>query len=250
MFSEFGDDHLGQQSGPGDAATYRARRNRGCDHAVAAVRTGVLGQNVDLKLEVGGDKVQHPRLILADACLGLAALRANLLGLGHVVLDAHLRQSIVIGLARAAWLCGWPGLAGSRLRRQGGKLGFIQLEQMPLSGGFHQPLPPRTKDIAAVKLELMTQLGDRLLVLLDDLVVQLRGMIEGGLEILDMLGEPTQQVVTLAGISGPGVWISHQRDYIMIIPHFKREAVDFRLPESAADNACVAAPSGGRCRRG
>ena len=81
---------------------------------------------------------------------------------------------------------------------------------MPLSGGFHQPFPPRAKDIAAVEIELVAQFVDRLLVFLDGLVVELRGLIEcsakiveGGLEVLDLLSEPAQQVVTLVRISGP-----------------------------------------------
>ena len=88
---------------------------------------------------------------------------------------------------------------------------------MPLPGGFHQPFPPRTEDIAAVEIELVTQFVDRLLLFLDGLVVELRGLIEcgaeifgrglevfgRGLEILDLLSEPAQQVVAFAGIGGP-----------------------------------------------
>jgi hypothetical protein len=127
------------------------------------------------------------------------------------MLDVHLRQSIVIGLARSAWLCRWPGITGRRLGRQGETLiSFVELEEMPLSGGFHQPFPPWTEDVAAVQFDLPTQLIDRLLVFLDGLIVQLRGLIErgvevlgSGLEVLDLLGEPAQQVVTYARISGP-----------------------------------------------
>ena len=81
---------------------------------------------------------------------------------------------------------------------------------MPLSGGFHQPFPPWTEDVAAVELELLTQFIDRLLVFLDGLIVELGGLIECGtvvvecgLKILDLLGEPAQQVVTFAGVGGP-----------------------------------------------
>ena len=80
---------------------------------------------------------------------------------------------------------------------------FVELEQMPLSGGFHQPFPPGTKDIAAVEFELATQLIDGLLVFLDGLVVELRRLIERGVEVLDLLSEPVQQVVTFARIGGP-----------------------------------------------
>ncbi len=74
---------------------------------------------------------------------------------------------------------------------------------MPLSGGFHQPLSPWTKDIAAVEFDLPTQLIDRLLLFLDGLIVKLRGLIERGLEVLDLLIEPAQQVVTFARVGGP-----------------------------------------------
>jgi hypothetical protein len=120
------------------------------------------------------------------------------------VFDAHLRQPIVIGLARSARLCRCPGITGWRLRRQGKALiGGVELEQVALPGGFHQPFPTRTEDIAAIELELPTQLIDRLFVFLDGLIVELRGLIERGLEVLDLLGKPVQQVVTLARITGP-----------------------------------------------
>jgi hypothetical protein len=46
---------------------------------------------VDLKLKVGENEIQHACLILADACLGLSAMRADLFGLRDVVLDMDLR---------------------------------------------------------------------------------------------------------------------------------------------------------------
>ena len=49
---------------------------------------------------------------------------------------------------------------------------------MPLSGGFHQPFPPWTEDVAAIELELPTQFIDCLLVFLDGLIVELGGLIE------------------------------------------------------------------------
>jgi hypothetical protein len=44
---------------------------------------------------------------------------------------------------------------------------------------------------------------DGLLVFLEGLLVDLRSLIEGGLEVLNVLSELAQQVVTFAGISGP-----------------------------------------------
>ena len=40
----------------------RTRRGLGGDHAVAAVRAGVLGQDVDPELEVGRDELEHAGL--------------------------------------------------------------------------------------------------------------------------------------------------------------------------------------------
>ena len=122
-----------------------------------------------MKLKVGRDELQHARLILADACLGFAAVRADLLGLGHVVLDADLRQLIVIRLTGSAWLvpvC--RGIAGRRLGRQRWRRSIrVELEEVPLAGGLHQPFPPWAEDIAAVELDLLAQFFDVCCVFLD-----------------------------------------------------------------------------------
>ena len=91
MFGELRDDHLSKQARSSDTAAYGTWRRLGGDHTVAAVGTGILGQDVDMKFKVGGDELQHTGLILADACLGFSTLRAKLLGLGYIMLDAHLR---------------------------------------------------------------------------------------------------------------------------------------------------------------
>src|SRR5215469_7910337 len=109
MFGEFGDDHLGKQAGASDAAAHGTRRGFGGDHAVTAMRAGILGQDVDMKFKVSRDKLQHTCLILTDTCLEFSAMRAKLLGLGYIMLDAHLRQSIVFWLARSARLRRWRG---------------------------------------------------------------------------------------------------------------------------------------------
>jgi hypothetical protein len=80
---------------------------------------------------------------------------------------------------------------------------YFQLEEVSLAGGFDQPFSPRAKDVAAVELQLLTQFLDGLLVFLEGLIVDLRGLIKRGLEVFDLLSEPAQQVVTLAGIGGP-----------------------------------------------
>ena len=170
-----------------------------------------------MELEVGRDKLKYPRFILADPGLVLAAVRANLLGLGDVMLDAYLRQAIVIGLPRLAWFSRRLGVACRRRGRHDGKVGRVDLEEVPLSGGIHQAFPPRTENIAAVEIELVTQFVDRLLLFLDSLVVELGGLFECGavvrqsslmvrkssLEIRDLLSVLAQQIVAFAGTSGP-----------------------------------------------
>ena len=69
---------------------------------------------------------------------------------------------------------------------------------MPLPGSFDQPLPPRAEDIAAVELELPPQFLDGPLVLAGRPIMELGGLLERGPEVLDLLAEPVEQVVTVA----------------------------------------------------
>ena len=71
-------------------------------------------------------------------------------------------------------------------------------------------LAPRAKEGAPKKLDLAAQLVDGLFVLFQRLIVQLGCLIEGSLEILDvliellyLLSKPVQQAVTFAWISRP-----------------------------------------------
>ena len=61
---------------------------------------------------------------------------------------------------------------------------------MSLARGLDQPFPPWAKDVAAVKFQLPPQLFECLFVFLDGLLVELRGLVQRGLKILDLLGEP------------------------------------------------------------
>jgi len=74
---------------------------------------------------------------------------------------------------------------------------------MPLSRGLDDALTPGTKYIAAPKLDLVAQLVDGLLVFYERLIVELGGLFERGLEVFNLLGEPAQELVTLARISRP-----------------------------------------------
>ena len=112
-------------------------------------------------------------------------------------------------------------ISGGWLRQFGDNVGFFKFKQVSLAGSIYQPLTPRAEDVATVEIELPPQLVDKLLMLLDGLIVQLRGFIKRGLEILyllitelhgiverelkvfQLLSKPAQQVVTLLRISRP-----------------------------------------------
>ena len=72
-----------------------------------------------------------------------------------------------------------------------------------LVGGIHQTFPPWAEDVTAVEFQLSPQLFDGLIVLLDGLVVELRSLVQCGLEVLNLLGEPVQELVTFEGSSRP-----------------------------------------------
>jgi hypothetical protein len=50
---------------------------------------------------------------------------------------------------------------------------------------------------------LSVQLFDCLLVILDGLIMEFRGLVQRGLEIFNLLSEPVQEVVTFARVSRP-----------------------------------------------
>ncbi len=72
----------------------------------------------------------------------------------------------------------------------GRRWGRIKLKEVSLARSLDQPFPPRAKDVPAEKLDLSTQIIDDLLVFLGGLIMNLRGLVERGLEVLDMLFEP------------------------------------------------------------
>jgi len=99
VVGEFGDDELSKYARSGNTAAPRTRGSRRGHDTIAAVRAGILGQYVDVQFKTGRDELQHAGFILADACLGLSTVRADLVGLGDVMLDADLGQLFVIWLA-------------------------------------------------------------------------------------------------------------------------------------------------------
>jgi hypothetical protein len=72
-----------------------------------------------------------------------------------------------------------------------------------LARSLDQPFMPWTKDVATEKLDLSTQIIDELLVFLGGLIMNLRGLVERSVEVLNLLFEPVQQVVTLTRIIRP-----------------------------------------------
>ena len=66
---------------------------------------------------------------------------------------------------------------------------------MSLAGGIYQSVTPRAKDVAMVEIQLPPQFVDELLMLLDGLIVQLRGFIKRGLKILYLLITELQGLV-------------------------------------------------------
>jgi hypothetical protein len=109
---------------------------------------------------------------VADACLELSAVRTELFGLGEIVLDAYLEQTIIIGLARRARPARRGVIASRRLAGQRCKaLGILEFNPMPLSRGLDDALTPRTRHITAPKLDLLAHLVDGLLVFFERLLV-------------------------------------------------------------------------------
>jgi hypothetical protein len=145
---------------------------------------------VNVHFKVGRDELQDACLIMADACLGFTAARADFLGLGQVVLDANLRQLIVVRLTWLTFPCWCAAIPGEGLGRQGSAWGRIKLKEVSLARRLDQPFPPWTKDVPTEQLDLSTQIIDDLLVFLSGLVMNLSGLVERGLEVFNVLSEP------------------------------------------------------------
>ena len=153
--------------GPGDASRYGLGRDRRAGHAVAALRAGVLGQDMDMDFELGRDELELAGEVLADAMLRAAAAGAGLLGLGQVVLDADVREVIERGSPRRARrlgrgsggaASGSVGAAGVGLDRR-----VEEVEEMPLVRVVDEAFAARAEDIAAEQGQRLGQLGVLLL---------------------------------------------------------------------------------------
>ena len=104
VVAEFGDDNLRDQPWPGDAASDRPHRRWRACHAVLAVPAGVLRSHVDVYFELRRDVVQNPALVLADAVLRPAAVRALLVRIVQIMLVPIVRQLVEVEFpATATW---------------------------------------------------------------------------------------------------------------------------------------------------
>jgi hypothetical protein len=168
---------------------------------------------VNVQLEVRWYEFQRACLVLADTHLRLTAMIADLVGLGHIVLDSDLRQAIVIGLARLSGSRQWrrpafgSGLSFGEYRRN---LGLEEVEEMSLTRSVYPAFASGAKEVAAEKPDLPTQLVDGLFVLVDRLIVKSGCLIECSskvsqllIEILNLLSNPVQQAVTFLRNSRP-----------------------------------------------
>ena len=102
MVGELADDHEGDQAGAGDPSRHGLGGHRRAGHAVAALRAGVLGQDVNLHFQPRRDEIEFAGLVFADALFWAAAAGAGLLGLGHIVLDADVGEMVEPGSPRGA----------------------------------------------------------------------------------------------------------------------------------------------------
>ena len=102
MVGELAHNHERDQARAGDPTRNGLGGHRRAGHAVAALGTGVLGQDVNFHLQPRRDEIEFARLVFADACFGAAAAGAGLLGLGHIVRNADVGEMIEPGSPRGA----------------------------------------------------------------------------------------------------------------------------------------------------
>src|SRR5262249_47228804 len=146
VLDEFADDDKGQQPGCGQAASDRARGDRGCGHAVLTAGTGVLRIDMTQHLDLTRYVVELLGHVLTDLRLGAAA-SAGALVLRYIVEHIATWQMITEGTS-AVPLAVLPrhGLTGitfggfGRNARHG-----LRVEEMALPRSLWQSLPPRPK---------------------------------------------------------------------------------------------------------
>jgi hypothetical protein len=184
MIGELADDHESDQPGAGDPSRDGFGRDRWAGHAVATLGAGVLGQDVDLHVQLCRDEVELTGDVLADLLLGPATAGAGLLTLGEIVLDADVREVIQAGSARGPGRLGWLGrrvVGRGRRRRFGLGEDLGDVEEMTLARGVTESLAALAEDIAA---EQGQGLGQFVVFLLQLLEIG-RGLVEDAFEFVD-----------------------------------------------------------------
>jgi hypothetical protein len=205
MIGELADDDEGDQAGSGDAPRDGLGRDRRAGHAVAAGGAGVLGQDVDVDVELSRDELERAGLILSDAPHRFAAAGAGRLRLGQIVLDADVIEMVQPGPSRRA--CGLGsrgcrdiGRAGRRRLGLDDELGDV--EEMALARVLEESFAAPAEEVAAQQCQGLFQLG----VFLLQLVVLGRGPVEHALEFvgtaLGVVGTTLGVVGTLPGSLG------------------------------------------------
>src|SRR5271156_5154961 len=202
VIGEFADDHEGDQPGPGHAARGGLGRDRRAVDAVAALRAGVLGQDVDADLQTGRDVLELAGLVLADADLGGPAAGAGLLRLGEVVLDADVGEVLEPGAARGTGRAGsWRGRVVVRGGREGLRFGLGgEIEEMSLIRVVGASLAARSEETASEQCQGLEQLGVRLL----EAVIVLGGRRE---DALQLVGATTDVLGLVVFVLGPAVLV-------------------------------------------
>jgi hypothetical protein len=154
-------------------------------HAIAALRAGVLGQDMDIHFQLRRDEFKLPRQVLADALFLAAAAGANFLLLGHVMLDAMVGEMIeghpplrARGFGRGHER---GGIALGESDRFGLDQNVVEIEQMALARVVDVAFATRSEDIAAKQGQCLSQFG----VLLLQLAVVGRGLVKHALEFVD-----------------------------------------------------------------
>ena len=167
MIAEFTDEHLRDQTRPGNAAWNRSRRQRSCRDTILTTRASVLGTDVNVSFELGRLVLQFPRDVLADALHRPPTARARLVFLLEVVVVANLRQLVPVDLALLAAAMGFHFVAGFWIWRGGhwrlAQERRVQLEQVSLSCTCGETLSSSAKSPASVPGQFVECGGVRLL---------------------------------------------------------------------------------------
>jgi hypothetical protein len=178
-------EHVADQAGPGDSSGDGRGGDRRAGDTIETSGARVLGDDVNLHLELRWVVLELAGDVFADALFRAATAGAGLLVVGKGVFDARVREMVERGpppRARCFGLLGRLRCVG--LDRRGGvkrKSGVVELDQMPLAGFIDDPFAARAEDVSAKEGERLHQFG----VLLLELMVVCRGLCEYAFQLTD-----------------------------------------------------------------